>query len=170
LDYDALVGELKHFGDVELGIYTKLHEAHSKSSLNNVYQSVLGAVQSVISGLDDILSRHDSKPQETLDGKIKELINSYTVHGDISKEEIGFVEKLKKMISYDSKPRESLAELADRKGFERMRINQFRGEWFIRFLSYTDVADTSNFRYKGKTYQEAEQKARQYLEGLPDVK
>ena len=57
----------------------------------------------------------------------------------------------------------SLAELADEKGFGRIQINEFRGNWFITIKTYGFEVIES---FKAKTYAEAEQKAKLYLEGL----
>ena len=68
------------------------------------------------------------------------------------------------------KPQGPLAELADRKGWDCQSTGpafgpQFKEAWNI-FMS-NPMAQTREFN--GKTYAEAESKARKYLEGLPDM-
>lgn len=61
---------------------------------------------------------------------------------------------------------ESLADLSSRKGFDRIRINNFRGGWHIRVMNYHD--ETEHKIGPWDTYPECEAKARAFLMGLPD--
>jgi hypothetical protein len=55
----GLVKALKEFGNSELVIYTALYEAHKNDIRRDVYGNVLSVVQSIIRGMDDVISRHE---------------------------------------------------------------------------------------------------------------
>lgn len=72
------------------------------------------------------------------------------------------------------KPTESLAELADRKNYwiqEILKTHRQKPVWIIAIQCHeveVELCDQQDF--SGKTYTEAENKARAYLESLPDKK
>lgn len=96
-----------------------------------------------------------------LDKRIKEPnINKDFTAGMISM--LGTVMRVISRHPADARPTESLAELADKAGWiGTMKVSERPSGWRIIF--------SNGNVFIGKTYQEAESKARAYLEGLKDT-
>jgi hypothetical protein len=108
----------------------------------------------------------ESTPVDTrgLVGELKVFAEQY---GGIPKREI-----LNILSRYESTPTESLAVLADRKGYccaDCHAPGKELKEWFIELWKFPDNGSVYSKTFFGSTHSAAELAARQYLEGLKDV-
>jgi len=116
-----------------------------------------------------------SKGVESVQKIIGEIISRHKKHAPCPCAEIESLRKRDGIIFVHDKSTayEPLAELADRKGVYISDIRRRSTTWWIHLdAPKTTIVLTDGLYhgYSGETYTEAESKARQYLEALPDVK